>query len=192
MFCGQCGKPGANDNLFCTGCGSPLKGQPSLNVLTSATAVTAEGVQIPLITSSANVATAERQTDLIGVGGWLGLFVFSMLVGGPLVNLIDGFNGDKADLVLGLALASYQVFIGVLICKTSVKALKHLRIYFPIVMVIGLANLALSSLDPTTAAHASVVGSAYKVGLRDISGACIWALYFWRSQRVLNTFGRNL
>jgi hypothetical protein len=173
-ICEHCGNQNTSDHGHCIACGNELAGYKQAVALESVTAPVAHS-----LSSQSLVLTgmAAHNNGPQGLGGWLSLFFIGIVLLSPLLNLLDGLNSHNFfSFIFCLWFALYEIFIGVLIARSSVKALTHLRIYFAICIVLGLSNVA----------------SASTIGFRNIVGAIAWTLYFRFSKRVFNTFGRNL
>jgi len=162
----------------------------------------------------------ERQLNPEGVGGWLALWCVSVALIGPLyfffhaseqiaqtsLTLVmfgsQSWVGVVSEVVLGLQFVTVLYSIATVLCVFAVKpyALKMVFIYFLlwaavealacvlIVLFVRVAGTNLASDAVANEAMGAAVGSV----LRDLTVLGVWFIYFKRSKRVRNTFGRNI
>lgn len=155
-----------------------------------------------------------------GVGGWLALWCFSAVVGGPLyfffhlsaqisqTSLLLGVFGSMSWVgIVAIAVFAFQ-FVAVIFgiatgaCVFTGKpfALRMVRIYFLFWAVVEALScvliwLLIQAADAASISDAAVgqaTGTAAGYLIRNLIVLAVWFAYFKRSRRVRETFGRNL
>jgi hypothetical protein len=189
--CKYCGSSNVSEIGPCVACGKELVSPQDGPTLSPTTLLATDPTSLHPATLT---GLASHNDGPQGLGGWLSLFFIGMVILGPLLNLLDALNShDNFSRIFCLLFAGYEIFVGVLIAKSSARAIMHLRIYFGICILLGILNIAYSAANPMAASQATYAGeSVSTTGSRDLIAAIVWALYFRTSKRVFNTFGRNL
>jgi hypothetical protein len=134
--------------------------------------------------------------SLSGVGGWLLFFCISLTILDPLYSVIQAIGDPRISqnglaIVMILCIAGFSIYTGFLLWKVRPDALKVLKGYFIFLFALAcigiLGSFAVSFTTDTLTAIESLATQAAR-----LVSVAIWALYFKKSRRVRNTFGRNL
>ena len=140
------------------------------------------------------VSTAERE-EYDGLGGWLGLFVFGLLVANPLSAALSALPDAAASskerwaalpgmLLIGTTCA-YGIFVGVQLIRRTGDALRHARVY--LILRLFVWGIWMSLRDrPGEPSNAQILKSWALYG---IPLTWVWVAYFRRSRRVLISYG---
>jgi hypothetical protein len=125
------------------------------------------------------------------LGGWLLFFWIIITVVGPLaVARVAARSSDPLNWVLLVGTAGIGIYAGILIYKEDHKALDVLRILF-VVQLLGAAAMLLRTPD-NRVGWQSVNAAIYVRAAVKVVWVGIWWLYFRTSDRVRNTFSRNI
>jgi hypothetical protein len=135
----------------------------------------------------------EVEDTLRGVGGWLLLFCVGLTMVAPALAVFRAFQSlVLMSVALQLLIASYQLYVGVLLWKMTPNALGTLKVYFIVVAVLGgLCIVAAGAVLTVPRLSAFSVRFLWD-GVRTLVSTGIWWMYFRESRRVRNTYGRNL
>jgi hypothetical protein len=183
MFCPNCGRNVGGATRFCRFCGGSLS--PSL-----AAAGTARGS----VSEKTAYSAVTLEDDLKGVFGWLLLFCVILTVVGPLVMVAGGRSGSLLVDLFSWAKVVFGIFVGINLWSQSPHALKLLRIYFVVALVLGVLRLV-SSVVLTFTAKTEGFYAAYTESTASLVSLVVlgvWLAYFHFSKRVQSTYGSNL
>ncbi|MGC8551136.1 MAG: hypothetical protein ACP5M4_15770 [Acidobacteriaceae bacterium] len=167
MICSKCACELPNNAVYCLRCGETLvRVAPSFG---------------------------EVEDTLRGVGGWLLLFCVGLAIVAPALDVIHAFqNPLLLSLTLLMMIAAYQLFVGVLLWKVAPGALGNLKVYFIAVVVLGVVCLGAGMAVLASPRLSLYSGRFLLDGVRALLSTLLWWLYFHKSRRVRNTYGRNL
>ena len=133
------------------------------------------------------------EDTLHGVGGWLLLFCVGLAMVAPAVSLIRALqNPSLLSLAFIVLIASYQIYVGALLWKVTPDALGTLKVYFIVVSVLGVVLLGGGMAMLAVPRLSRFSERLLLDGARTLLSTLIWWLYFRKSRRVRNTYGRNL
>jgi hypothetical protein len=186
MYCGKCGCEAKSSTHFCTKCGADIgietpDGEAELSRIA------------PEQRNESDLSTTPGlQTDLSGIGGWLYLFCVRNTVLAPLFNTLAIFASttDLLAKAIWSLIVLFEFTSGVLVWKISARAFWFLKIYFGVLVFLGLAFITIGGLSLEDAQGGSL--SLIKFGSEELIWALGWFVYFKRSRRVRATFGRNM
>jgi hypothetical protein len=139
------------------------------------------------------VGNAERE-EYDGLGGWLGLFVFGLLVATPLSALIDlldavGSSRERwtalSETLLAGTICAYGIFVGVQLTRRTGDALRHARVY----LILSLAVWGIRYLLRDGPGEPSNTQMLKSWALYGVPYTWVWLAYFRRSRRVFITYG---
>ena len=168
--------PGANA-VYCNSCGTAnLPGSLSC-------------VQCSRSFPESNLATSASSSDLSGFGGWLIFFCFGTCIGTPIwfakeylhPHLFFNWLAVLSAIPTLLGLVG-----GMMLAFENPQALVLLRLFFVSLLVKSAAWLSLLLIRSGN--HQTYL----MISLRTLLYVVIWSLYFLKSVRVRNTYGRNL
>jgi hypothetical protein len=198
MFCRFCGNPVDAGDAFCAKCGNPT------TTGTSAATITTEQI-IGALSSSASslsgsIASSFRPKETAeGVGGWLLLFCVLQCIVWPVEAL--RFFGEAlrsyqpGELVITLLAGLLNLLLilplaltsGIMLWKRRAKGLTVLKIYFVMQLILAVISFLADEM------RGSLSNDTYDfLCLLWILTVIAWWLYFRKSIRVKNTYGRNL
>lgn len=184
MFCARCGQQIPEASVTCPLCGqeTTLKLEP-----VPAPAPAKAGAPYDFVTIPQNLGPS-------GVGGWLFFFCISVTIFGSLVLigqfLTLHFQNRLAELEAIRLL--YGAIVGVFLWIERPIAILLLRIYFGLLAVSYLlAFLNLTSIALARHTTPFQIPQFYSV-LIAAGFSFLWFLYFRKSERVRNTYGRNI
>lgn len=159
--------------------------------------------------AEALAAPGEGETVRTRVGGWLALFVFTLVVSNPagtIINLVSGYQETSAffhrvpglrnmiiaDTALSLGLMAFSVYAGIALWKLKPGAVAVAKKYLLTALLYSLLVLALPFVFglPERAAQA-VFNELLKGVPGSILYVAIWYLYLLKSKRVRETYGTN-
>lgn len=183
MFCARCGQqiPDASD--VCPLCGQPANFHLPHQPLATDPARFAQPAAASLFTRPIN-------EQLRGVGGWLVVFCIYAGVLIPLGSLRDitaHLSAPTIWTLYHLGFVCFSLVVGLFVWQASPSALPILRAYFLSVAAIEVLSIAYLQW---TQDHIAVMQIVFRV--RTLIWVGIWYAYFYKSERVRATFGRNL
>lgn len=198
MNCGRCGAQAGTESLFCASCGHDLHGiNPPVEDLNQVSS----GAREREIAAEAARSFSQDDRSIAGrakppsVRGWLLFFCIALTVLSPLMNLSEASNSSQLfPKVFAIVFAIFEVFVGVSVWRVSPKAFRNLRLYFGVLLCSGLLSLiaGLYFNLRSTPTRANVGHHLLLAGVGTLLGCATWWLYFNRSKRVRETFGRNI
>lgn len=212
-YCADCGKQMPRVADFCPHCGyrqvTPPRNEPSSIFGQLGRAVRTVVGPIGQHTGAADKdkqssrATARLKKELKGIGGLLALFVVLVTIVAPFFILHDtviygvalwlpqeGANpGGWCVLVLIWAYVALHITTGVLLWVEKPAALEWVKVLFYARIGVSFLVWALKSLDEAVAAVNRRNGAEF---LETLVFVGFWWVYFMASDRVKNTYGRNL
>lgn len=128
-----------------------------------------------------------------GIGGWLLLFCIGTAILSPLADIVRALTSkNPLTVVVGVVFALLALYTGVTLWRQQPNALDWVRVYFEALLVLGGLTVLISLVNGWPYANQPSVDKAFLGGARTVFFAAIWWLYFTKSKRVRNTFGRNL
>ncbi|MDO8480513.1 MAG: hypothetical protein Q7S65_01710, partial [Nanoarchaeota archaeon] len=118
------------------------------------------------------------------VTGWLGFFIFTLLVASPLANLVMILRGSSSPLEVVESVASISLFLlaGIFLLSRTPYALSFTKVVLMVTLAVGVISWAMR-LSPSPQSE-NLFGL-----LRAISYPIIWLLYLSRSKRVKLVYG---
>jgi hypothetical protein len=122
------------------------------------------------------------------IGGWLMFFCILLTVIIPLVVLAMAWSGDTGmEFLFNIGWAAFGALIGFMIWSVQQRVFLLLWIYFGMTaLLIALAVFNLASAEERVPIRDSIL--VFRSAIYSVA----WFLYFKRSARVKETFGRNL
>jgi hypothetical protein len=170
MFCGGCGAQNLESSERCIGCGVSLQ-----RALATAAPSSASTPVLPVGGSPEYQRLLVMYPHLIGVSGWLGLFVFTSLIGVPLVWAMT------VRAPFGILQYSILASVGLGICA-GLLTLKRHRYALPLLRCWLILRLALAAY---AAQIAWVAGRGIDPKLGGSTMAIVaWLMYLSSSKRV--------
>ena len=128
-----------------------------------------------------NLVTGSGQEKSHGVGGWLGLFVFGLGLGG-IIDIISSFAMDFSVLsLIDVAIGAYAIYTCYLLIKIKPKGVINAKIILFIYLIINLLWLV---VEPESVSSED----SYSNPVRGLIFSIVWLLYFFLSSRVKNTY----
>lgn len=136
-----------------------------------------------------------------GVGGWLALFVFTLIVGGPIMTIINvaGEFEDVgvvfvtvADAVISAALAGLGIYAGISLLRlkpNAVRIAKRYLIAYGIYTMVLLIMVVIAVIAASGDAQPSVETAGPVI--RGFGSVIIWYLYLEKSKRIAITYPRS-
>ena len=184
MFCARCGQQIPEASATCPLCGqeTTLKLEP-----VAAPAPAKPGAPYDFVTIPQNLG-------LSGVGGWLFWFCISVTILGPLALIGQFFTLQfrSPQLMLEAIRLLYGAVVGVFLWMERSTAILLLRIYF-IFLAVSYLLVFLNLASVALARHTTPFQlPAFYSTVLSAGFSFLWFLYFHRSERVRNTYGRNL
>jgi hypothetical protein len=181
MFCARCGQQIPDASEICQVCGreatlipssppfvttQPFSNSPALNFTPAAT---------PL----------SKQKE---VGGWLMFFCILLTLVNPIYVLVMAWSGDYGiEFLFNIVWAAFGALVGRMVWGVQQRVFPLLWIYFGITalrIALAVANFI--------SAEERVPVQEFILVFRSAIYSIAWFLYFKRSDRVKETFGRNL
>jgi hypothetical protein len=186
MHCGKCGCEAKSGTRFCTRCDAEIEIDPRDSRAELSLSAPEQGKV------SDTPTTSGSQTDLSGIGGWLYFFCIRNTVLAPLFNTsaIFASSTDLLTKTIFCLIVLLEFTAGVLVWRISLRAFRFLKIYFGVLVFLGLAFITIGGLSPEDAQGGSM--SLIKFGSEELLWAIGWYMYFRRSRRIKATFGRNM
>jgi hypothetical protein len=147
--------------------------------------------------------THEKGSDaLIGVGGWLSLLIFGLVIGGPAVNLFGFVKelqpqtpsdlsglGLFIDGAITLGLSGFGIYAGVLLWRIQPNGPRVARSFFIAVFFVSVASvLLMMSVRNPSASNSDAYVKELNPPLRSLIAAIIWYSYLRKSKRVRATY----
>jgi ribosomal protein L40E len=197
--CAKCGAQNPDDYSFCSSCGTPLQSgstilrhTPAVALETAPASVTKKEISDRAMQP---VIAGDGSAELRGIGGWLLFFCVTVTLVGPLVNIAEIAQNpnDSVTVALDLMLAVFKIITGVVVWRISPYALKLVKAYFIVTLVISCLSVVGSlSTNLNDVAHQSAPSNGLGAGFQGLIGVILWWSYFRKSRRVKATFGSNL
>jgi Protein of unknown function (DUF2569) len=147
----------------------------------------------------------ESPPQVQGVGGWLALFIFGLVVGGPLItvyklseeyrNFIPAGGGSPGgllivgtDISISSAITAYGIYAGVSLFRGKPKAVTAAKrflitLFIYSVLIVLLVILA-GVLDPNQKTDTESLGASF----RGLLYVLVWYSYLKKSKRVAATY----
>lgn len=184
MYCNYCRATNANDSLFCRSCGksiaavSPSPSEPTRQAQ--------EGVEAAL----AEVQIGRPQPN--GVGGWLALLVFGLLIGGP-IALLAGIaqNPSPTVIFVSVVFGAWSVYCGIYLARQKPNAPRITKIFFIALFCFYALAIAVFILMDATKPGSFDVDTATGRTLGTLLSTIGWYAYLRKSKRVKNTYSRS-
>jgi hypothetical protein len=184
VFCARCGQQIPDVSELC-----PLCGQQTTLKLDPVPSTATAQLRPPYA-----FVTVPQNLGPRGVGGWLFWYCIFITILGPLalVGQLLTFQFRNPLLVLEVIRLLYGVVVGVFLWIERPLAIQLLRIYFIFLAAIFLlVFLRLASF--ALARHTTVFQlTGFVSTVLSAIFSLLWFLYFHKSERVRNTYGRNL
>jgi len=197
-LCLKCGGRNPTDYCFCTTCGAPLS--PVGSPVFVPNTVTAFHTVVPAVqneTAAEALPVAQQATpELRGVGGWLLFFCIGLIFVAPLADVADIVKqpSNMFVVVFDLGLAAFAIYTGVAVWQVQGRALRAVKIYFVVVIILAVVTILLSIFVDTkgVGANSPSLSEDIIAAGRSLAYVTIWWSYFRSSERVRATFGSNL
>lgn len=138
---------------------------------------------------------SESHEKYRGVGGWLALFVFALIVGGPIMTIINVAGEFEefgvvfitvADAVISAALAGLGIYAGISLLRLKPNAVRIAKRYliaygiYTMVLLIMVVIAASGDAQPSVETAGPVI--------RSFGFVIIWYQYLEKSKRIAITF----
>ena len=181
MFCARCGQQIPDASEICPHCGR----EATLSPRSSPSATTQQLSASPAPNFMPATTPPRRQKE---VGGWLMFFCILLVVIDPLVVMFMAWSAEKGpDTASYIVWAAFGVAVGIMIWNLYRHSFVWLWIYFGLTAVLLSMRIAdFIFVSPNRNFH------EITLILRSAIYSFAWFLYFKRSDRVQETFGRNL
>ena len=182
MFCARCGQQIPDDSRFCQICGQ----RASLDLIPAPAPVAAPYTPY-------NSVTVPQSFGPSGVGGWLLLYCILTSIGFiyGLARLSALWRFQNSLYLLSEIRLLYGGVVGLFLWMKSPVAITMLRIFFIMIGTYSLL-LILQSVSLAAERHTTPVGTGFNSIVLPVCIAIAWFAYFHTSQRVRNTYGRNV
>lgn len=180
MYCNYCRTTNADDSFFCRSCGKSIA--PMGASSTNAADQPADRTEVP----QAEIQLGKVQPS--GVGGWLGLLIFGLVIGGPLSLAAAAATGGAVAVFLCIGLAVWSIYCGVVLIRKKPNAPRITKIY--LVTLFCLYLLAVGGTIAQSVASPASVDVADDGGrvLGALLMTLVWYAYLEKSKRVKNTY----
>jgi hypothetical protein len=181
MFCARCGQQIADASEICPQCGR----EPTLIPPSSPSVTTQQISTSPALNFMPATTLPRKQKE---VGGWLMFFCILLIVIDPLVVMFMAWSAEAGpDTASYIVWAAFGVVVGTMIWNLYRHSFVWLWVYFGITGLLLAMRIAdLIFVAPNRNFH------EITLIFRSAIYSTAWFLYFKRSDRVKETFGRNL
>jgi hypothetical protein len=172
MYCTSCGADQQPNEVNCSACGG-IFNEPAF-------AVDIKQAPIPPI----RLDTPIRRSELMGVGGWLMLFVFGITFL-AMAQVTAALKSEHLfSKIVEFNFAALSIAIAILVGTANKAAIPWLRLYFASRIFLAVLLYAGGSDSGQLNRNLLLLRSALYV--------TVWFFYFRTSERVRLTFGRNI
>jgi uncharacterized protein DUF2569 len=206
IYCSQCGSEVSAADAACLACGRALP---------------AASNHPPASVAGINVAVSPDRLlhPYYGVGGWLAIFIFSIVFVGPAYHFwyaVQHYT-DNMELIAGsehphslyvfylvqtatrIAVYGYGMFAGILLWRIRPNAVQHAKQFLIVLLVLPVANFVMGinwftlifSEEARTIALSSSLARTVPVILRAAIYSAVWYAYLSRSERIQVTYAKN-
>jgi hypothetical protein len=136
---------------------------------------------------------AATANGLVGVGGWLALFVFGLIVLNPLRTVATLTTSNPISFLLSLAFAAFSIIAGIHLWKQhKPRAVLIAKWFLGFTMAYGTIPVLLAlSADLPQEIKGNLVAEAFMSFIAISAYAGGWFLYLINSKRVFATYGTN-
>ena len=140
---------------------------------------------------SASPSSVVKATGPSGMGGWLALFVFSLILVNPLSTLLILSSLNPTFVVLSLAFAVFSVVAGIcLMAKRSAVSVRIAKWFLGFALLYGAAPFVLVlSADLPEDARGDLIWSAVGGFVKVLIYVAVWLSYLGSSKRIRATYG---
>jgi hypothetical protein len=184
MVCQKCRAELPENSEFCLKCGAKVASQPTVQ---SDSASPVSPIEMGESTSS------NPKESLVGIGGWLAFFLLTMMLFGPLMDILyfgehpNELHNPFTWLVI-LTVHGLGYYAGILMLRGKAKGIRWAKIRLMVGAGVGALGIVGTIAGGVADPHATTTSSDLMSSLRAIGYSAIWLAYLGESKRVKNTY----
>lgn len=180
MYCNYCRATNADDSSFCRSCGKPIVPISAAPANVAEQAADSSGAPL------AEIRLSKPQPS--GVGGWLALLVFGLVIGGP-ISLAAGAASarDAVTVFFLVGLAVWSIYCGIALIRKKPNAPRITKIYFIVLFCLYAVAIVGGIVQSANSASVDVADDAGRV-IGAFLATIAWYAYLEKSKRVKHTY----